>query len=141
MYSLLKRLLVSQSSRVGPERADRELAFLFKWYNDRIDELRGIRKQDFMWGRTWSELKAEELWTNIKGPSPGGNQHIPQGAAAGSSSQVVEKCLASSYFWSEKHARVLDSFVFRGGPQQEARGCFSLCITSVLEPNSLGWSV
>lgn len=77
MHSILKRLLVSQSSRVGPDRADRELAYLFKWHNDSVDVRRGIRKRDFMWGRTWSEAKAGALWANIDGPSPGGNQHMP----------------------------------------------------------------
>eukprot|EP00752_Nemacystus_decipiens_P007879 g7039.t1 len=77
LLRMLKRLLISQSSRVGPDRADRELAYLFKWHNDSIDVRRGIPKQDFMWGRTWSEAKAGALWANIDGPSPGGNQHMP----------------------------------------------------------------
>ena len=88
--SYLNKLLVSQSSRVGAERADREFAYFFKWFNDRIDVLRGIRKEDFMYGRTWSEAEAKKLWTNIEGPCPGGNQHMPQGAAQGSSSKVLE---------------------------------------------------
>lgn len=79
--SLLKQLQESQSSRVGPARADRELAYMFKWYNDGIDARRGIRKPDFMWGKTWAEIQAQELWTNIDGPSPGGNQHMPAGGA------------------------------------------------------------
>lgn len=85
VHSLLKKLLVSQSSRVGPARADRELGYALKWYNDNIDVRRGVRKKDFMWGRTWSELKAKRLWTNIKGPSPGGNQHMPQRSSSGAS--------------------------------------------------------
>ncbi|CAN0354282.1 unnamed protein product, partial [Ectocarpus sp. 13 AM-2016] len=82
MHRLLKKLLVSQSTTVGPERSDRELAYMFKWYNDNIDVRRGIRKPDFMWGRTWSETRAKALWTSIDGPSPGGNQRMPRGLTA-----------------------------------------------------------
>lgn len=81
--SLLKKRLVSQSSRVDAERADRELGHTFKWSNDRIDVRRGIRQPDFMWGRTWSEIRTRELWTNIDGPSPGGNQQMPVGTDDG----------------------------------------------------------
>lgn len=83
LHSQLKRLLVSQSSRVSPDRSDRELAYMFKWHNDKIDVRRGIRKEDFMWGRTWSETKAKQLWTNIDGPCPGGNQHMAREECGG----------------------------------------------------------
>lgn len=73
---MLKNKLVSQSTRVGPERSDRELGYIFKFYNDGIDIKRGKREDDFMAGRTWSERRAKELWTNIHGPSPGGYQHM-----------------------------------------------------------------
>lgn len=117
VYSLLKRLLVSQSSRAGADRADRELAYMFKWYNDNIDVRRGIRKPDFMWGRTWSEMKIGKLWVNIDGPSPGGNQHMPAGGAEGvaaaqkASSQVLYKgdvqVLRFSVIWGAVHLAFL----------------------------------
>ncbi|CAM9320322.1 unnamed protein product [Ectocarpus sp. 12 AP-2014] len=83
LHGLLKKVLVSQSTTVGPERSDRELAYMLKWYNDNIDVRRGIRKPDFMWRRTWSETRANALWTNIDSPNPGGNQRMPRGFPVG----------------------------------------------------------
>lgn len=108
MHSILKRLLVSQSSRVGPDRADRELAYLFKWHNDSVDVRRGIRKRDFMWGRTWSEAKAGALWANIDGPSPGGNQHMPAEVCQEEGLPKVTFCFfvfVYSSFTRDAHAR------------------------------------
>lgn len=50
---------------------------MFNTYNDDIDVRRGIRQPDFTWGRSWSVMKAAQLSTNIDGPSPGENQHLP----------------------------------------------------------------
>lgn len=92
--SHLKRQLVSQSSKVGPERCDRELAYMIKFYNDSIDVRRGKRQQDFMWGRTRSEEWAKKLWTNVDGDSPGGNQHMASEVSLdGAPLEVIPTCL------------------------------------------------
>ena len=80
-FLLLRPALSAQSPEAGARVAvsyGRELAYTFKWHNDNVDVRRGggIRKKDFMWGRTWSEMQAGALWTNIDGPSPVGNQHM-----------------------------------------------------------------
>ncbi|CAN0541591.1 unnamed protein product, partial [Ectocarpus sp. 12 AP-2014] len=54
---------------------------MVKFHNDRQDERRGLRKHDFLWGRSWVEEEAQQLWTNIDGPHPGGNQRMPRPGA------------------------------------------------------------
>lgn len=66
---------------------------MVKWFNDNIDIRRGIKRKDFMWGRSWVESEAKRLWTNIEGVHPGGNQQMPsaavlEGAARDGASQV-----------------------------------------------------
>lgn len=55
---------------------------MVKWFNDNVDVRRGIKRKDFMWGRSWVESEAKRLWTNVKGAHPGGNQQMPSSAAA-----------------------------------------------------------
>lgn len=105
--SKLNTRVGAKSTNFGPERMDRELLIFAHGHNCGTDVARGICRRDVYGCRYWVEMEVAVLWTNIDGPSPGGNLMMPPVRPPDSQwSQVMLKLISCSVFAREMKGRV-----------------------------------